>query len=88
MSFFIFAGMREVVKFVGKQHPMKHKMTRLCIYPKDVQRITGRSLGYSRTLLAELRKKLGKDRKDFISVAEFCTYTGLNQDDVCTMIHT
>lgn len=66
---------------------MKHKSTRLCIYPKDVQLITGRSLGYSRILLAEMRKKLGKERKDFISVAEFCSYTGLNREEVSMLMH-
>ncbi|WP_082706611.1 hypothetical protein [Flavobacterium sp. TAB 87] len=56
---------------------MKIEQKRLCMYPKDVQRITGRSYRYSRLLLIEIKRALNKEEHQFISVEEFCFYTGL-----------
>lgn len=36
------------------------KITRACIYPKDVQCITGRSERYGRRLLKEIREHFDK----------------------------
>lgn len=62
------------------------KLNRLCIYPKDVQLITGRSLGSCRMLLNQLRGALGKQRKDFVTVEEFCRYKGLDYEEVCKIL--
>ena len=61
---------------------MKTETTRLCIYPKDVQRITGKSERYGRTLLLKIRENLNKQDHQFISIEEFCLYTGLKVDQV------
>lgn len=58
------------------------KLNRICIYAKDVQAITGRSLNFSRLLLKEMRKELGKGKSDFITIEEFCRYKGLNCEEV------
>ncbi|MBE62521.1 MAG: hypothetical protein CMB89_09195 [Flammeovirgaceae bacterium] len=50
---------------------------RACIYPKDVQRITGKSERYGRKLLNKIREGLSKEPHQFISVDEFCEFTGL-----------
>ena len=50
---------------------------RACIYPKDVQRITGKSERYSRKLLNKIREENSKKPHQFISVDEFCKFTGL-----------
>jgi hypothetical protein len=55
---------------------------RICIYPKDVQLITGRSERFGRKLLQQIRQDLGKQPHQFISIREFCTYTGLDPADV------
>lgn len=65
---------------------MKIEQKRVCIYPKDVQRITGKSYKYSRLLLIEIRKKLNKNEHQFISVEEFCLYTGLQLEQVQPLI--
>lgn len=65
---------------------MKTETTRLCIYPKDVQRITGKSERYGRMLLLKIREKFNKDSHQFISIDEFCAYTGLNQEKVLQFI--
>ena len=55
---------------------------RACIYPKDVQRITGKSERYGRKLLNKIREALSKESHQFVSVEEFCEFTGLSTDIV------
>lgn len=57
-------------------------MQRLCIYPKDVQRITGRSERYSRNLIRRIMQELNKKEHQFVSVQEFCQFTGLEYEKV------
>ena len=50
---------------------MKIEAVRLCIYPKDVQRITGKSERYSRMLLQKIKEAFSKQEHQFVSVEEF-----------------
>ena len=61
---------------------MKLEQTRLCIYPKDVQRITGKSERYGRMLLNKIKQYFEKEEHQFVTVEEFCKYTGFKKDDV------
>ena len=61
---------------------MKMQQTRLCIYPKDVQRITGKSERYGRMLLQKIKLHFNKDDHKFVTVEEFCLYTGIKKDEV------
>lgn len=65
---------------------MKTEQKRVCIYPKDVQRITGKSYRYSRLLLIDLKKHLNKQEHQFITIEEFCHYTGLKLEQVLPLI--
>jgi len=65
---------------------MKTETTRLCVYPKDVQRITGKSERYGRMLLLKIREELKKKDHQFISIEEFCVYTGLKIDQVQSVL--
>lgn len=65
---------------------METQQTRLCIYPKDVQRITGKSERYGRMLLQKIKEYFQKEEHQFITVEEFCRYTGLNIEQVKPMI--
>jgi len=65
---------------------MKDETIRLCVYPKDVQRITGKSERYSRMLLLKIRENFKKEEHQFISIEEFCTYTGLKLNQVIPFI--
>ncbi len=56
------------------------ELTRSCIYPKDVQRITGKSERYSRKLLKKLKAQLKKEDHQFISIEEFAEFVGLDPD--------
>ena len=58
------------------------EVKRICIYPKDVQRITGKSERYGRSLLAQIKNHYQKQEHQFVSIDEFCQYTGLNAEQV------
>lgn len=55
---------------------------RMVIFARDIQNITGRSERTSRLLMQKIRKALGKKVGQFISIAEFCQYTGLSEEEV------
>ncbi len=59
---------------------------RVCIYPKDIQRITGKSYRQSIRILNEVRKSLKKPKNSLVSIEEFCSYTGLNIEHVLPLI--
>ena len=65
---------------------MKNEIKRLCIYPKDIQRITGKSYRQSIRLLQKIRTELNKLENEFVSVEEFCTYTSLKYEQVEPLI--
>ena len=56
---------------------MRTENKRLCIYPKDIQRITGKSYRQSTRLLQKIRKELNKLQNEFVSIEKFCQYTSL-----------
>ena len=55
-------------------------MNRICIYPKDIQRITGKSERYGRNLIQKLRNSLGKQSHQFITIKEFSDFSGIELD--------
>ena len=58
------------------------QVNRLVIYPKDVQRITEKSEKYGRKLIRQIKENLLKEQHQFISITEFCHFTGLDPEDV------
>ena len=65
---------------------MKKETKRLCIYPKDIQRITGKSYRQSIRMMQTIRKELNKLQNEFVSIEEFCQYTSLKQEQVESLI--
>ena len=65
---------------------MKPRITRLCIYPKDIQRITGKSERYSRSLIHSIKKTLNKSPHQLLTVEEFCTYMGIPYESIRVFI--
>lgn len=61
-------------------------MERLCIYPKDIVIITGKSERYARKLLHELKQELGKKPNQFITIKEFSEFAGLNEEEINEII--
>ena len=62
------------------------KLKRLIIYPKDIMLITGKSERYSRYLHKRIKKQLGKEDHQVISVNEFCIYMGLDSNEIQEVI--
>ncbi len=59
---------------------MSIKTDRVCIYPKDIQRITGKSEKSGQRLLKRIRVQLGKEDHQFVTADEFASYTGISLD--------
>ena len=55
---------------------------RLIIYPKDVVQITGRSESYSRKLIASIKKKLGREKFQYVTFDEFYEYIGIKKQEL------
>jgi topoisomerase IA-like protein len=53
------------------------EMQRLCIYPKDIQIVTGKSERYGRYLIKKIKEHLNKEPHQAVSVKEFADYLGL-----------
>ena len=55
---------------------------RAVVYAKDVENITGRKRTAARKLLRNIRDYFKKKRTEFITVREFCQYTGIDEESV------
>ena len=65
---------------------MKIENKMLCIYPKDIQRITGKSYRQSIRLLQKVRKELNKLENELVTVEEFSVFSGLKLEQVLPLI--
>ena len=66
---------------------MKNTLKRACIYPKDVQRITGKSYRQSLRILHQIRNVLRKEKHQIVTVDEFCSFMGIEMDKVEELIY-
>jgi hypothetical protein len=53
-------------------------MSRLFIYTKDVQQLTGKGRTAAQKMIAIIKNKFSKTQYEQITVEEFCKHTGLN----------
>lgn len=60
--------------------------TRVCIYPKDVQRITGKTYRQARLYLKKVKESLNKESHQLVSIEEFCAFSGLQMEHVLRCI--
>ncbi len=49
--------------------------------------ITGKSERYSRYLIQRIKKHLGKQDHQVVSISEFCEYMGLNEMEIQSHIY-
>lgn len=61
-------------------------MNRICIYPKDVQIITGKSDRYARSVIQKIKDHLHKEKHQLVTIDEFCEYLGLKKERVVQII--
>jgi len=62
------------------------EVKRICIYPKDIQRITGKSERYGRLLLSKVKRTQRKRITPTHNCYEFCRYTELKIEQVALFI--
>src|SRR5882762_8829316 len=55
---------------------------RIVIYPKDLQVILGKSESSCRRLLVKIKRSTGKQNHGFVTIDEFCAFTGLQREEV------
>ena len=55
-------------------------MDRVCIYPKDVKIITGKSERWGREIIKRIKDHFSKQPHQLVSIDEFCQYTGLQKN--------
>lgn len=64
------------------RHQLIRTMERICIYPKDIRAVTGKSERWGRNLIKKIREQLKKREDQLVTVEEFCRHTGLNVEEV------
>lgn len=55
-------------------------MDRICIYPKDVQLITGKSERWGREVIKKIKEKFNKEDHQLVTIDELCSYLGIEPD--------
>ncbi len=61
-------------------------MSRICIYPKDVQVVTGKSERYGRTIIKAIKERLNKEAHQLVTIDEFCDFMGFETSKVQGLI--
>lgn len=61
-------------------------MRRICIYPKDIARITGKSYRQSLRIYNTIKRIRGKQPHQLLSMEEVCEYLGLEVNKVVHLI--
>lgn len=52
-------------------------ITRIAVYTKDIQKLTGKSERSARKIMASIRTKLNKQKHHMVSIGELCQYLNL-----------
>lgn len=66
---------------------MRKNIKRICIYPKDIQLITGKSYRQSVRILDKIKSFYKKDKHSYLTLSEFCLYCGFDLEEVKQMIY-
>ncbi|MFC4211247.1 hypothetical protein ACFOWA_08655 [Pedobacter lithocola] len=64
-------------------------MKRVCIYPKDVSILTGKSLAQAQRVLRNLRFVLNKRKDQYITFDEYANFCGIDVEliqKICLML--
>ncbi|MCZ4319898.1 hypothetical protein O4H26_12965 [Aequorivita viscosa] len=62
--------------------PKSSRTSRIVIYPKDIQLLTGKSYRHALYLNKEIRNYLHKKKHHLLTIYEFADYTGINPEDI------
>jgi predicted DNA-binding transcriptional regulator AlpA len=61
---------------------MRTVPNRIVLNTKDIMLITGKSERTSRRLLKEIRRSARNTRVSFVSLEQFCSFTGMTREEV------
>jgi predicted DNA-binding transcriptional regulator AlpA len=61
---------------------MRTVPNRIVLNTKDIMLITGKSERTSRRLLKEIRRSARNTRVSFVSLEQFCAFTGMTREEV------
>lgn len=61
---------------------MQPAMKRICIYPKDIAIITGKSYRQSLRIYNQIKTNLEKDKNQEVSITELASYLGISVEEV------
>lgn len=56
---------------------MSHTLSRLAVYPTDLQRITGQSTRNCQRVLSKMRDTFGLEKHQHVTVYQAAEYTGI-----------
>lgn len=62
-------------------------MKQLCIYPKEVALILGKSQTTAQTLVRTIRDALGKTKHQVLTIREFCDFVDMPYEEVFNMVN-
>lgn len=62
------------------------RLKRIIIYPKDIQRITGKSERYGRMVLQKIKADLNKESHQLVTIEEFSNYAGVDVEAIVDFI--
>ncbi len=62
-------------------------MKRICIDASEVAQLIGRDITTAQSLLRTLKDVLKKEKRQSVTIKEFCEYQGLPFDEVFEMIN-
>jgi GTP-sensing pleiotropic transcriptional regulator CodY len=62
------------------------RLKRIVIYPKDIQRITGKSERYGRLMIQRIKQELKKDDHQLVTISEFSDYAGIDIQELLEFI--
>ena len=62
-------------------------MKQLCLYPKEVAIIIGKSQTTAQTLVRTIKDAHGKAKHQALTIREFCEYMGFPYDEILNMIN-
>lgn len=62
-------------------------MERVCVYPKDVQILTGRSERWGREIIKKIKLHFSKQQHQVVTIDELCLYLGLEKETVLSKLY-
>ena len=62
------------------------RLNRIVIYPQDVAIITGRSDRYGRMIIKRIKKQLGKEQHQLVTIKEFAVYIDVDLLEIMSVL--